>query len=65
MIKSMTGFGRGSVVEKGVGTFVVEMQSVNRKYVEFNINLPREFIRLESKIRDLISKRISRGRVNV
>lgn len=65
MIKSMTGFGRGSFSKTGVGTFVVEIQSVNRKHREINLNLPKELLPFESRIRTLLIENIDRGRINL
>ena len=64
MIKSMTGFGRGRVENEG-RNFTVEIKSVNHKYSEINIRLPRMFNSFEDKIRTRISSEISRGKVDV
>jgi len=64
MIKSMTGFGRGSVENEG-RNFTVEIKSVNHKYSEINIRLPRMFNSFEDKIRTRISGEISRGKIDV
>lgn len=65
MIKSMTGFGRGTFSKAGVGTFVVEIQSVNRKHREINLHLPKELLPFESRIRSVLIENIDRGRVNL
>lgn len=65
MIKSMTGFGRGSFSKAGVGTFVVEIQSVNRKHREINLHMPKEMLPFESRIRKILAENIERGRVNL
>ncbi|MCM8710562.1 YicC family protein [Clostridium sp. SYSU_GA19001] len=64
MLKSMTGFGRGSIEESGK-SFIVEIKSVNHRYLDLNIKMPRNLISLEEKIRNTISKMISRGKVDV
>ncbi len=64
MIKSMTGFGRGRVENDG-RNFTVEIKSVNHKYSEINIRLPRMFNSFEDKIRTRISQEISRGKIDV
>lgn len=64
MIKSMTGYGRGECVDKGYRV-VAEINSVNRKQLEFAMSLPREFDALEGKIRSFLSGFLSRGRVQV
>jgi len=63
-MKSMTGYGRGECARKGM-KFTVELNSVNRKQNDILINLPRELVELEPRIRDEINTRVSRGRLNV
>jgi uncharacterized protein (TIGR00255 family) len=64
MIKSMTGYGRGSV-EEGGRAFQVEMKSVNNRYLDINIRLPRQFNALEDNVRKYITSRLSRGKIDV
>ncbi|HRZ87100.1 MAG TPA: YicC family protein, partial [bacterium] len=64
MLKSMTGFGQGKSSDK-YGRFVVEVQTVNRKHLELNLNLPKDLIPLENDIRNLVSASLSRGKINV
>ena len=64
MIASMTGFGR-SVLEASFGKIIIEIQSVNRKYFEVFISMPKEYGRFESEIRKLINESVSRGQVSV
>ncbi len=64
MIKSMTGFGRGSCVQHDFG-ITVEMRSVNHRYADFNLRLPRELYQWEDKIRTFLKQIIERGRVEV
>lgn len=64
MIKSMTGFGRGEYENEG-RTYTVEIKSVNHKYSDINIRLPRFLNSVEDKIRKRISSVISRGKVDV
>ena len=63
-MKSMTGYGRGECSRNGM-KFTVELNSVNRKQNDISINLPRELVELEPRIRDGINARVSRGRLNV
>jgi uncharacterized protein (TIGR00255 family) len=63
-MKSMTGFGR-SEREAPFGKLVIEIQSVNRKYFELNIALPKEFSRFENDLRKKISEHVQRGLVSV
>lgn len=64
MIKSMTGFGRG-IYEIDGRKYTVEIKSVNHKYSDVSIKLPRVLVSLEDGIRKQISKNISRGKVDV
>ena len=60
----MTGYGRGEVDHNGT-KFSVELNSVNRKQSDIVVNLPRDLIELEPRIRQAINENISRGRTNV
>lgn len=64
MIKSMTGFGRGTYENEG-REYLVEIKSVNHKYSDINIRMPKTFNCLENKIRKEIEKVISRGKIDV
>lgn len=64
MVKSMTGFGRGTCSE-GDKTFIIEMKSVNHRFQETSIKFPRIFLSLEDKARNLINQHIKRGKVDV
>ncbi len=64
MIKSMTGFGRYEAVQKD-RKFTVEMKSVNHRYLDVNIKLPRKLNFFESSIRSELKKYISRGKVDI
>ena len=61
-MKSMTGHGRGECSQDGF-KIIVELSSVNRKQMEISVNLPREMEPLEAAVRDVINRRLSRGRV--
>ncbi len=63
-MNSMTGFGKAELKTKS-GRFTVEISSVNNRFLEISQRLPRQFFTLEPKIRDLISSRLSRGKVSV
>ncbi|MDI6704323.1 MAG: YicC/YloC family endoribonuclease [bacterium] len=60
MIKSMTGYGKGSNEY-----FKVEIRSLNHKACEIRIRLPQGFMLLEDKIRSYTKERLSRGRVDI
>lgn len=64
MIKSMTGFGR-SEVSDGNRKFTVEMKSVNHRYLDLNIKLPKKFNLFESDIRNLLKEYMERGKVDI
>ena len=64
MIKSMTGFGRCEVAE-GNRKFTVEMKSVNHRYLDINIKMPKKLNFFESAIRTELKNYISRGKVDV
>lgn len=60
----MTAYGR-SVLATSVGRFVIELHSVNRKFLEISTYLPKSLIRFDSKIKKWIAEKVSRGQVNV
>jgi len=64
MIKSMTGFGRAEVME-GNRKFTVEMKSVNHRYLDINIKMPKKISFFESAVRNLLKEYIQRGKVDV
>ncbi|WP_291632762.1 YicC/YloC family endoribonuclease [Clostridium sp.] len=64
MIRSMTGFGRGSS-EKDGKSFTIEIKSVNHRYFETNIRMPRVLIAFEDKIRKIIGEKVKRGKLDV
>jgi uncharacterized protein (TIGR00255 family) len=64
LIKSMTAYGRGEV-ETARQKWVVELRSVNHRFLELSLNLPRRFWALEDRFRKLIKGRLSRGRVDM
>lgn len=64
MIKSMTAYGRGEV-ETPNQKWVVEFRSLNHRFLEMSLNLPKRLWALEDRLRKLIKGRISRGRVEM
>ena len=64
MIKSMTGFGRAEIQETGKKV-LVEMKSVNHRYLDFNLKLPRRFSFVEAAVRGVLKEYIQRGKVDV
>ena len=65
MIRSMTSFGRSSSEEGQRRVFTVEMKSVNSRYLDVNIRMPKTLISLEEEIRKMISNSLNRGKVDV
>jgi uncharacterized protein (TIGR00255 family) len=63
-MRSMTGFGRGSAAGENFNV-TVELKSVNNRFLDLNLRLPAELQSLESTIKQLVSSRVARGRVDV
>jgi uncharacterized protein (TIGR00255 family) len=64
MLKSMTGYGRAEG-ETALGKVVVETRSVNHRYCDINIKLPKRLASFETRVKDLIRSQVSRGRIDV
>ena len=64
MIKSMTGFGRCEFTDEK-RKFTVELKSVNHRYLDINIKMPKKLNFFESSIRALLKEYIERGKVDV
>ena len=64
MIKSMTGFGRCETAE-GSRKFTVEMKSVNHRYLDVSIKMPKKLNYFESSIRAELKNYIQRGKIDV
>ena len=64
MIKSMTGYGKSS---QSINSreYQVEIKTVNHKYIDTNIRMPRIISYLEEDIRKLVSSKIKRGKVDI
>ena len=60
----MTGFGRGKYENEG-RTYTVEIKSVNHKYSDINVRLPRFLNSVEDKIRKRVAESISRGKIDI
>lgn len=63
-MKSMTGYGRAKL-QKESREYIVEIKSVNHKYLDMNIKLPRNLFCMEDRVRKSISNKISRGKIYV
>ena len=64
MIKSMTGFGRAEAVNE-LRKITVEMKSVNNRYFDCNIRLPKKYSAFEADVRGILKEYVSRGKVDV
>jgi len=64
MIASMTGYGRGEVARKGI-TVAIELRSVNSRFLEVTTRLPRSLSLRENEVKEIVRKKISRGKVNL
>ncbi|MDU7905067.1 MAG: YicC/YloC family endoribonuclease [Peptostreptococcaceae bacterium] len=64
MAISMTGFGRGEYKNDNYH-FIVECRTINHKYVDINVRLPRKISFLEDKIRNIVKDYVKRGRVDL
>lgn len=63
MIRSMTAFARQDR-SGDWGNLILELRSVNHRYLEFNSRLPEELRPLEPKLREAVGKRVSRGKID-
>ena len=64
MIQSMTGFGRAELIDEK-RKLIVEMKSVNHRYADITIKMPRRLNRFEAAIRNVLKDYIARGKVDV
>lgn len=64
LVKSMTGYGRGEATVNG-RPITVELRSVNNRYLDCTVKLPRIYVFAEDAVKTRIQSRISRGKVDV
>ena len=64
MIKSMTGFGRCEITE-GNRKYTVEMKSVNHRYLDANIKMPKKLSFFESSVRNELKNYVQRGKIDL
>ncbi len=64
MVRSMTGFGKGSAAFKN-GRVIVEVKTVNHKYFDATLRLPPNIAAFEEKIKEILQKKIIRGKVSL
>ncbi len=63
-MQSMTGFGRGEAAGSGVSV-VVEMKSVNNRFLDLQLRVPREYMAFEARIKAILKPMFSRGRLDI
>ena len=64
MIRSMTGFGRGEYSDE-ISKVTVEIRSVNHRYLDIYVKMPRRYSFAEDTIKSAIKERVHRGKVEV
>lgn len=64
MIKSMTGFGRAEVLDE-THKFTIELKTVNHRYLDLSVRLPRQLGFFETSVRNYLKKYLLRGKVDV
>ena len=64
MIRSMTGYGRGEAALDG-RSVTVEVRSVNNRYLDCSVKMPRAYIFAEERLKKRVQQSISRGKVDV
>lgn len=64
MIKSMTGFGSAKGTVEGLN-ITVELKSVNNRYLDVSVRMPRSFMFAEEAVKSAVQRHISRGKVDV
>lgn len=64
MIKSMTGFGKSSLIFEN-REYQVEIRSVNHKYLDISVKMPRILSYLEDEVKKEISSKVKRGKIDV
>ena len=64
MLKSMTGYGRSKLQFDGK-EYIIEIKSVNHRYVDINVKTPRNISYIEDKIKKMVLNAVSRGKIDV
>ena len=64
MVRSMTGYGRGEVVDNGVSV-TVELRAVNNRYLDCTIKMPRAYLFVEDAMKERLQAKVGRGKVDV
>ncbi len=63
-MKSMTGFGRGEAQGENYN-IIIEMRSVNHRYLETSLRIPKQFTGLEDKLKKLAQTKLQRGKIDI
>jgi uncharacterized protein (TIGR00255 family) len=64
-MRSMTGFGHAETAVPTVGALTADIRTVNGRFQDVNLRLPRELTSFEGELRSLVQERIARGRIDV
>ncbi|MCK4503629.1 MAG: YicC family protein [Desulfuromonadales bacterium] len=64
MLNSMTGYGKGEAERDGL-IVIVEIKSVNHRYADISVKLPRSFLALENGLRKRVGQSLKRGKIDV
>ena len=64
MVKSMTGFGRYELADE-TKKITVEMKSVNHRYLDMNLKMPKKLSFFEASVRNLLKEYIQRGKIDI
>lgn len=64
MVKSMTGFGRAALALENMD-ILVEIRSVNHRFLEMSVRLPHAYSYLEDKLKKYVQQRVSRGKIDM
>ncbi|MBN1396694.1 MAG: YicC family protein [Bacteroidetes bacterium] len=64
MVASMTGFGRAEVSRDGIN-ISVEVRSVNSRYLDITLRLPRNYSQREKELKDIVRSYLNRGNLNI
>lgn len=64
MLMSMTGYGR-AMIKVEQSELIVEIKSVNHRYLDISVNLPRQFMMFEDKIKQTVKHSLHRGKIDI
>jgi uncharacterized protein (TIGR00255 family) len=64
MLESMTGYGSAERIENGIRV-LAELRSVNNRFAEISVKLPRQLSNFELEVRELVRSRFQRGKISV